>query len=724
MSKDPMRNGVIAFSVNPLSKTFLALAVFAMSCMVVNAAYAQNLPEGPVVQARIVSEKKDVTPGETFWIGLRLDILKHWHVYWRNAGDAGTPPSVKWDLPEGVTVGEFNWPVPERMAEGPLMTFAYKNELLLPMQFTLGDRWTPGETVILKGKARWLVCYKICIPESAEVELALTVADASKTDTIWEPKIAQTVSHLPAAAPWPVGFSVADGTLTLSIEDAAMAAALGAAKKASVTFFPYEGNIISNPAQQALARQDEGFTLAVDLQDGAIVPDELSGILVLEEELDGGTLERAFEFTATEGSASALVGSGRKGSGGVTVLSAAFFAFLGGLILNIMPCVFPVLFMKALGFVSAADASHRAIRMQGIFYTSGVVVSFLSLALVLIGLRAGGAEIGWGFQLQSPVVIGFLAAFMLAIALNLSGVYEVEGRFVNLGSNLASKEGGLGSFFTGVLATVVATPCTAPFMGAALGFALTQTSLTALTVFLFLGLGMASPYLLLSFAPSLVKKLPKPGAWMDLFKQFLAFPMYATAAWLAWTFGQQVDAQSFLVFLFTLVILGLSFWVLGASETKSGRWPLIGHIIGIAGIVLVVASLFQYDGQAKPAASAEGGNDGGLAYSAFSPERLTELRGEGKPVFINFTAAWCISCLVNERVVFTQDAIAKAFDDKGITYLKGDWTNRDPVITRTLAEYDRAGVPLYLYFAPGVSEPQILPQILTEKIVLDAIGAN
>ncbi|TNE58382.1 MAG: hypothetical protein EP340_05560 [Alphaproteobacteria bacterium] len=713
-----MRIGVIACLVNPLRKSGLFLLALMISWLALGPVEAQELPDGPVVKARIVSEKLEVSPGETLWIGLRLDILKHWHVYWRNAGDAGTAPNIKWELPEGVTVGDFNWPIPERMAEGPLMTFAYKNELVLPMQLTLGEQWTPGETVVLKAKARWLVCYKICIPESAEVELPIQVAARSLDDTIWAPKIAEVVSHLPAAAPWAVGFSATEDALTLSVEDAAMAEALGAAKKASVTFFPYEGNIISNPAPQTLARTGEGFSLTIPLQDGAVVPDDLPGIVVFEEELDGGTLERAFEFTATKGAAA------REEPAGLILLGKAVSAFLGGLILNIMPCVFPVLFMKALGFVSASDASHRAIRMQGIFYTAGVVVSFLSLALVLIALRAGGAEIGWGFQLQSPVVIGFLAAFMLAIALNLSGVYEVEGRFVNLGSGLASKEGGTGSFFTGVLATVVATPCTAPFMGAALGFALTQSSVTALIIFLFLGLGMASPYLLLSFAPSLVKKLPKPGPWMDLFKQFLAFPMYATAAWLAWTFGQQVDAQSFLVFLISLVILGLSFWILGASETKSGRWPLIGHITGIAGILLVAASLFQYDGIAKSAASSEGGTEGSLPYSAFSPERLSGLRSENKPVFVNFTAAWCISCLVNERVVFTQDAVASAFEEKGITYLKADWTNRDPVITRTLAEYDRAGVPLYLYFAPGAIEPEILPQILTEKIVLDAIGAG
>ncbi|MBY0511832.1 MAG: thioredoxin family protein, partial [Rhodospirillaceae bacterium] len=402
-------------------------------------------------------------------------------------------------------------------------------------------------------------------------------------------------------------------------------------------------------------------------------------------------------------------------TGLVPMLIAIVFAFLGGIVLNVMPCVLPVLVMKAMSFMSRGTHDAGALRRDGLAYTAGVMATFGVLVGALLALRAAGDAIGWGFQLQSPAFVAVLAYVMLALGLNLSGVFNIGGT-VGAGQGLAAKGGMSGAFFTGALAVVVATPCTAPFMGTAIGVALTQSPFEAVLIFEALALGLAAPYLLLTFVPGLAKKLPRPGLWMDRVKQVLAFPLYGAAAWLVWVFAQQLDAEGLAAALTGLVLVGLIAWLWGLSQKTSGAgrgWALGAAAAALLATVALTATL---SGRAAPAAAQTAGAE------TYSPARLAELRAAGKPVFINFTAAWCLTCKVNERVALSKADVEEAFKRAGVVYMKGDWTNRNADISAALTAAGRDGVPLYLFYAPGAAEPRILPQVLTPGIVISAIG--
>jgi thiol:disulfide interchange protein len=407
----------------------------------------------------------------------------------------------------------------------------------------------------------------------------------------------------------------------------------------------------------------------------------------------------------------------------LVLASAMLLALLGGVILNLMPCVFPVLSIKALALIKHARHEPRQTKLHGLAYTLGILASFLLLGTILIALKAGGAEIGWGFQFQSPLFVLAVAYLMFTVGLSLSGVFSIGSSVAGVGSSLAGRSGYSGSFFTGVLATIVATPCTAPFMGAAVGFALSQPPVVLLMVFLSLGLGLALPYLLLSNWPSLQRRLPKPGVWMDRLKQGMAFPMYAAAVWLVWVLAQQSGINSIVVALGGMVAIAFAAWLYEATKYSEKTAQRTG--LGFSVLLLSAALFGGYFGVEEAPASAVAAETADSHWEPYTPARLKELRSAGKPIFLNFTAAWCISCLVNEKVALSQDAVIDAFARGGITYLKGDWTNRDPEITRILAEFGRSGVPLYLYYPAGVStSPVILPQILTPEIVTQAVAAS
>jgi len=704
---------------------FLAGVLFALVFSGLAAAQAQPVNTGHLT-AELVSSAQGIAPGQTIHVALRQQIQKGWHTYWKNPGDSGEATRLDWSLPAGWTAGDFVWPTPHRMPIGPLVNYGYKDEVLLPLTLTAPASARPGETVMLKGKASFLVCEEICIPESADLTLALpVVAQAAAADPKWGPAIGRTL----AAAPKPAGLSAAFRKEGAALKLAVAGAPLKGADVADAYFFPFSGTAIDHAQPQAVERGPEGLTLTlapgVDFQAGA-GPQSLPGVLTLGE---GGP---AYELTAAAGPAPAgAAGLGPPpakasggGAGGLNLATAALFGLLGGLILNLMPCVFPVLAMKAASLAGHGGGAHAQARRQGLAFGAGVLATFLVLAGGLIALQAAGAAVGWGFQLQSPPVVAALALLMLAIALNLSGVFEVAGSLQNVGSGLAARGGTAGAFFTGALAVVVAAPCTAPFMGAAIGWALGQSAVVALTVFAALGVGFAAPFVAIAFAPALLDRLPAPGPWMDVFRKALAFPMYAAAAWLVWVLTQQAGADALARILGAAIILALAAWLAGAAQRRAlvGGRPL-AQGLAAAALAAVAVGAVVWPRYAEATSTAAESRTAGAAYEPYTPERLAALRAEGRPVFVNYTAAWCVSCQVNERVALSTKGVAEALSRNGVAYLKADWTKKDAVIAADLARFGRAGVPLYLVYGADGGEPAILPALLTEGLVVRALDA-
>ena len=662
----------------------------------------------PKVAVELLSERVAITPGETFWVGLHETIAPGWHTYWINPGDSGEPLRIEWALPAGFSAGEIGWPNPERIRVGPAMTYGYSREVVLPIALRAPPDLSPGTPVTLTGRASWLVCEKECIPEEASVTLSLNVAARPPgLDPNGAPLIAQARRALPSPSPWPASFTATPDDVTLTVE----APGLSPERVAEVWFYPTRWGAIDHAAPQEARVDAGGITIRVargQLPEATSAP--IDGVLVLSERLDGGVASQSFALRALPGSA----------RGSWTALAQAVaLALAGGLLLNLMPCVLPILSVKALGLVQHAGGSAGAMRRHGFAYTAGVLVSFTAMAGTLLALRAGGERIGWGFQLQSPLAVTLLAYLLFAMALALSGVITIGGRHAGTGASLSARPGYGGSFFTGALAVVAATPCTAPFMGVAVGFAVTQPWTTGLLVFDALGLGLALPYLLLTMFPAWRRFLPRPGAWMKRLEELLAFPLYASVGWLVWVLSQQAGPTGVAVALGGLVLIGLAAWLFKASRHAPARWRRAGAVmtaalaLGAVALGPIVGMTPAPGGGAAPAERAE----------AFSPRRLAELRAEGRPVFVNVTAAWCITCLVNERVALRSAAVTEAFSRKGVVVLRADWTNRDARIAQMLGSFGRSGVPLYLLYSPaGASAPTVLPQILTEGTVIDAVN--
>ncbi|MDB5472294.1 MAG: thiol:disulfide interchange protein [Caulobacter sp.] len=678
-------------------------------------AFAAEVNTGHL-KIELVAQDATVAPGATAYVALRQDIDAGWHTYWRNPGDSGEPPKLTWTLPAGWKAGEFVWATPKTLPFGPLTNYGYSGEVILPVPIEVPANAKPGP-VTLEAAVDVLVCEKICIPESGKVSVTLTVADgAPMPDAKWGAAVADAL----AAAPKPAGLTAAfqnGKALTLTV-------AGGPLKGADMTgawFFPFQGVWIDHAQAQTAERGSDGLTLTLTpgyAFEAGKPPAVMDGVLVV-----GG---KAYEISATPGAPPAgvsglgpvAVAKGEAAPAGVApktgLLIAALTAFLGGLILNLMPCVFPVLSMKA---ASLAGHAHdaRATRLQGLAYGAGVVATFLILAGVLIALQLAGQQVGWGFQLQSPPVVGVLGLLMLAVALNMSGVFEIGASVQGVGSGLAAKGGLGGAFFTGVLAVVVASPCTAPFMASALGFTLGQPPVIVLAVFLALSLGFAAPFVALAFAPALLRLLPRPGAWMDTLRKVLAFPMYGAAAWLLWVLSQQTDAPGLALALMGLLLGAFALWIWGLGPKLWRQGLALLLLVGAVALVLQPGSAAQ-----TPAGETASAAD--LPSEAWSPERVAALRAEGRVVFVNFTAAWCVSCQVNDKVALSTDEVAKALTAANGVYLKADWTNRNPQIAAALAEHGRAGVPLYLVYGPGSETPQILPQLLTPGMVAEALA--
>jgi thiol:disulfide interchange protein/DsbC/DsbD-like thiol-disulfide interchange protein len=667
------------------------------------------------VKAQLVASVDAVRPGDEILVGVQQRIIPHWHTYWKNPGDSGLATRIDYELPAGATAGEIQWPTPERITTGPVTNYGYSNQVTLLSTLKMPDNIAAGGVFPVKAKVKWLVCEEECIPQEVELALELPVVLPGADTGRGSPLIETARAGLPVASPWPVSLAHRDNALVLKIKGLGQqSASIG-----NVWFFPDDWGRVAHGADQP--RHIAGDTVELQLKPGdAPLPPgaKLAGVLVVTEGSGSGSVARGYVVDVADSD------SAPKAESELVLASAMLLALLGGVILNLMPCVFPVLSIKALALIKHARHEPRQTKLHGLAYTLGILASFLLLGLILIALKAGGAEIGWGFQFQSPLFVLAVAYLMFTVGLSLSGVFSIGSSVAGVGSKLAGRSGYSGSFFTGVLATVVATPCTAPFMGAAVGFALSQPPVVLLAVFLSLGLGLALPYLLLSNWPSLQRRLPKPGVWMDRLKQGMAFPMYAAAVWLVWVLAQQSGINSIVVALGGMVAIAFAAWLYEITKYSAQTAQRTG--LGCSALLLIAVLFGGYFGVQTPAASAVAVTNpetAGEHWQSYTPARLKELRNAGKPVFLNFTAAWCISCLVNEKVALSQDAVIDAFKHAGITYLKGDWTNRDPEITRILAEFGRSGVPLYLYYPAGNSaSPVILPQILTPEIVTQAVA--
>jgi thiol:disulfide interchange protein DsbD len=684
-----------------------ALSLIAAALALAATAGAQE----PNVRAQLVAETEGVQPGGTVTVALRFEIREHWHTYWSYAGDSGEATAVTWSLPDGVTAGPLQFPYPHRIDVGPLTNFGYEGTVLHLTDVKVPTTATPGTVLSIKADAVWLVCDEICIPEEAQLNLDVPVVEGTPPpNRANATEFAATRAALERPSPWSAHFAVSGDRLSVTLD----APDLARAGLKSAILFPYAGGFLKNSAAQAVGMHDGVLTVSTEAGRRFATPEKAAAVTTIPAILvvtgsDGQT--QAFAFEATRGSAPA------GGEAALSVWTALGFAFLGGLILNLMPCVFPILSMKALALAKKGGDISLA-RTGGLAYTAGVVLSFIGLATALLALRGAGEAVGWGFQLQSPAVVAGLALLFFAIGLNLMGVFEVGGSLQNVGARQTGN-GIAGSFLTGVLAAVVATPCTAPFMAGAIGVAIAQPAPVAIAIFAALGLGMAAPYLALTLSPSLVRGLPRPGAWMERLKQVLAFPMFGSAAWLLWVLSIQAGPNALALAFAATILAGFALWLWGlAQRGQAGSFARGAAVVAAAA---VIAALVVAPQTAAPAVAADQQGSGPVS-EPYSAARLELLLGEGKPVFVNLTAAWCVTCLVNEEVALSGQGLARAFEQQGIVYLKGDWTNRDAAITALLEQHGRAGVPLYLVYRAGSRTPEILPQILTESIVLDAIA--
>lgn len=670
----------------------------------------------PHAAVALASDVAAVEPGKPFRLGLHFKLAKGWHIYWINPGAAGEPPQLDLTLPEGAKASDIAWPTPERALEGPVMTYAYFNEVLLPVAVTppAGISNFP-----IKAKASWLICEKICVPEQGELSLDLPIGAASPSAEA--PLFAAADVRIPRPSPYAAEIS-SNGVLTVS------GAGLSSESVHEAWFLPSAWGAIDDLAPQNLTVKSGKLSLALKPAQTFDPKATLTGVLAIK---DAGGGERDLTIAAAPqagdaGPAGGLAPQRSEGAGAASapaddlgLFATLVFAFLGGLILNLMPCVFPILAMKAMSVAQLGGHQRASVRAHAASYTLGVLVAFTALAGLLLALRAAGAAAGWGFQFQSPVFVAATAWLLFAVGLNLSGVFEIGGGWTGAGEGLTRLRGPIGSFFTGLLAVVVATPCTAPFMGAAVAAAATASPAMTLLIFLVMGLGLAAPYGLFALTPALANALPRPGRWMLILRQALAFPMYGAAVWLVWVVGQQTGADGVLIVLIGAVLIGFAVWIVGVARDHEGRGRAIGEGLAVAAALTVLVALDTAGiAPARPAATASA-TEKATAYSA---SRLAALRAEGRPVFINMTAAWCVTCLVNERVALSSEAVKEAFAKRNVAYLKGDWTRADPAISKFLREHGRDGVPLYVLYPPNGEAPVILPQILTGSSVLDELG--
>ncbi|HEX2917119.1 MAG TPA: thioredoxin family protein [Edaphobacter sp.] len=657
---------------------------------------------GPVkaqhLTVEMVSLAPAIAPGGTLDVGLVITLEDKWHVYWINAGDSGEPPRIKWTLPAGITAGKMQFPIPSRLPLGPLMDFGYEDEVAFPIKLTAASNMKPGP-IHLDARVDWLVCREVCIPGKAHLGLNLKVDPKATAQAQPVGALGEALRLMPKPLDPDMKLSITGGKNEYVLD------LITGDKITDAEFYPYDQQLIENAGDQTVEPLSNGVRLRVPRStETPKLPKQLRGVIKLDDEtaydISGSVV--AGEVPRRPGSKASPAGVGD-----LTTATALGLAFIGGIILNLMPCVFPVLFLKGLALVQSSGEERGRLRKHGVVYTLGILVSFWIIVAALLALRAGGSEAGWGFQLQSPVFVAILALGIFFFALSLAGQFELGLSLTSMGGTLAQKQGYTGSFFTGVLATIVATPCTAPLMGAAIGFALAQPPLITFAIFTALALGLATPYLLLSFQPAWTRLLPRPGAWMEVLKQLTAIPLFGTVIWLLWVYGHLfgtdgVDRIAWLCV--SLLLIAIAGWVLG-------RWP--ARWLGVIAAVLISASALGV--------ALRHPKDTTLTWQPYSDQTLSQARSEGKPVFIDFTAAWCLSCQVNERLVLRSEDVQRELANNKVVLIRADWTKYDPAITRELASVGRSGVPTYVIYPAGKSAPDVLPELLTKDIVLSAL---
>lgn len=699
------------------------------------------------VKVSLHSLTNKITAGKTHEFAVQIVAEEGWHTYWQNPGDTGLPTRIEWSLPNGAEVGDIEWPVPERIDYAGMINYGYHGEVWLMVPIIMPVDLFPAQEIEISAKVKWLVCREVCIPEQAELVLNMLV---DETDNITGSNTSKVNVFERAWSKVPkLNYDVAakytfidSGELHIEVENQVQGSQMPVFTKAPEVFVTVKG-LVDHIVKPNITVKDNQWGVVFKTSDEFETPPEYitfvsntSPPVEIQAKYDAKWQPLSFfdsstniektEITQTKTLNEVAEPSENVSQTQQNILLVLLFSFLGGLILNLMPCVFPVLSLKIVSLVESGNHNESVRKKHGLAYTFGVVLSFLSVALLLILLRSAGEQIGWGFQLQSPWFVGLMAYLIFALGLSMSGVFEIGTSLQDVGSGL-SHEGYKGSFFTGVLATVVATPCTAPFMGGAIGFALSQSIPIALLVFAVMGLGLALPFLLIAYVPVLANMLPKPGAWMIRLKEVLAFPLYLTAIWLVWVFGRQLGHDAMALLLVGLLIVALAAWLWRIRFASSHRTLL--SIIVLLFVISALLMLKQASAlkskniensaliNASEINSVIKGSDGSLPYTK---SNLDQALDQGKTVFINMTADWCITCKVNEKVVLKKQKIQDILHSKEVVYLKGDWTNSDANITAYLEKFNRNGVPLYVVYRDG-QPPKVLPQVLTEKLFLKEI---
>lgn len=682
---------------------FRFILVACLLAMALPARAASSYADAPHVHVQLVIPADQLYPAGDNVVGLYFKLEPGWHVYWKNAGDAGEPPHIEWTLPAGVTAGAMQFPAPQRLPLGPLMDFGYENEVLFPMTLQVAPTVKAGKAVI-DAKVDWLVCQDRCIPGKADLSTTLELAAAKPAVVLGSGTDAELVKRLASTLPTPLSAGV-----RVAFQPTAEGFRLGIQtghRESSAVFFPAEQDILSNPAPQKASPTAKGVVLDLKKDETLTAnPAKLSGVL----ELSGG---RAYEIVALPGA----VAPPAPTLEWLALMRTAALAFLGGLLLNLMPCVFPVLFLKGLALVNCGAEERPAMRVHGFVYAAGILASFWALVGLLLGLRAAGATLGWGFQFQSPVFLALMAGLLFFMGLSLAGQFELGVTLTSACGPLAAKQGYTGSFFTGVLAVVVATPCTAPFMGAAVGYALAQSAAVTFAVFTALALGLAAPYVALTLQPAWTRVLPKPGVWMEILRQAVSVPIFGTVIWLAWVVAGAYGAGVLMALLVSFLLLAIAGWFLG-------RWPVKRWAAIVAALILLGAVALDTLAAKKMVTASEtlAPPEAQGVWQPWSQEAVTRSLGAGQPVFVDFTASWCLSCQVNERVALTRPEVIEAFQAHNVVLMKADWTRHDEAITQALTALDRSGVPAYALYTPGQSQPVMLPEVLTPGIVTDAL---
>ena len=636
---------------------------------------AESVNTGHAEISLIKFKQSELTNNKNL-IGIRMDMQKNWHTYWKNPGDSGGPIKVIWKTSENISIGDIKWPTPQLIPYEPLMTYGYKDFVIFPFEYSKNS----DKNSNIELNIDFLICDDVCIPEKAKIQTTLNEIQEDPNLVEWNNKVPSI--ELPVLSKVKKGFLELRFSFNNPIE--------------SAIFFIENKDTVDHPAEQILIKEENNWLLKIPLLENTSPIKTFSGSLSINE-VQNFIINSDINMSENKSS--------------LSLIQAIIFAFIGGLILNLMPCVFPVISLKVLSFISMGNESATKIRIHSLSFCVGVLISFITMGLALIILKQIGNNLGWGFQLQSPIIVGFLSVLMFVIGVILLTDITIGSSLTRLGNKANNSY--LNSFLTGVLAVVVASPCTAPLMAPALGYALVQPDGITMPVFVSLGMGFAFPYITLSMNPKLINLMPKPGKWMETLKEFFAFPMFATSLWLIWVFAKQTNTDLLIGLLITILLISLILWLIKKSSNKNLN---LIYLLLLA-IILIIEGRNILDFKYTPSENLNSMGDD--SYTIWDPEIETKYKNLNQAYLINFTAAWCITCQANDKIALSRPKIKEYFKNNNVDYVVADWTNKDNEILYALESYNRNGVPLYIYWKPGMSESKILPAILTEQILLD-----